>query len=100
MRDHREPAQPEQIRAAVRVGIEALPEPAGGRPDEEAADPAAAARGDLLAQGVEDGRDRSLRQLESDVAGEAVADDDVCGAAEEVAALRVAAEVEPVRVGE
>ena len=38
VRDHREAAQAEQVRAAVGVRIEPVPEAAGGRLDQEAAE--------------------------------------------------------------
>src|SRR5206468_9901136 len=91
---HHEPAQAEEVGAAVRVGIEALAETPGGRTDEHPAEGARSAGGDLLAQRVEQGADRPLDRLERDVAGEAVGDEDVRGALEDVAPLGVAAEVE------
>ena len=100
MRDHREAAQPKEVGAAVGLGVEAAAKAASGRPDEQSAHAAAAARDDFLAEGIEHGRDRPLRQLEHHVPGEAVADDDVRGAEQEVAALRVAAEVQPVCGGQ
>ncbi len=55
------------------------------------------ARGaDLLAQQVEELLDPALEQLERDVAGEAVGDDDVGGAAEQVAGLGVPLEPDPL----
>ena len=90
MRDHGEAAQPEQVRAAVGVGVEPGAETPRGRPDERAAELAGGGRGDLLAERVEQLLDRPLEQLQRDVAGEAVGDDDVGRAAQEVAALGVA----------
>src|ERR1700751_4769177 len=50
VRDDGEAAKPEQVRAAVRVRVEALPQPSGSRTDEEGADGAARVGGDLLAE--------------------------------------------------
>ena len=94
MGDHGEPAQAEQVGAAVGVGVEAATHPAGGGADQQAADLSAAAGRDLFSQRFEDDCDRALEQLQDDVAGEAVADDDVGGTEQQVAALGVAAEVE------
>ena len=77
MRDHHEAAQPEQICTAVGVGVEALPQAARGGPDQKPAELAARSRDDLLPQGVEQRLDRALEQLQADVAGEAVRDDNV-----------------------
>ena len=54
MRDHHEPPQPEEVRAAVGVGVEPLPEAARSGPDQEPAELAAPGRDDLLPQGVEE----------------------------------------------
>src|SRR5689334_18981761 len=51
--DHREPAEAEQVRAAVGVRVEAGTQATCGRPDQEAAELAARRRGDLLPQRVE-----------------------------------------------
>src|SRR5213596_2489260 len=63
-------------------------------PDQQAADLAARGGADLVADALEDRRDRAFEELEADVAGEPVADDDVAGSAEDVPALHIAAEVE------
>src|SRR5262245_13726117 len=63
-------------------------------PDQEPSDLAARRRADLVADAFEDRRDRAFEELEADVSGEAVADDDVAGPAQDVPALDVAAEVE------
>ena len=55
---------------------------------------------DVLAESVEHRLDRPFRQLQHHVPGEAVADDDIGGAEQEVTALRVAAEVEPLCRGQ
>ena len=94
MRDHDEPAQAEEVGAAVRVGVEALAQPPGGGTDEQSAEVPGRVGGDLLSQRVEQSSDRPLDGLERDVAREAVGDEDVGGALEDVAALGVAAEVE------
>ena len=99
MGDHGEAAEAEQIGTAVRLGIEPLAEPPRRGADEQAADPPPPGGDDLLTQLLEHGLDRALHQLEDDVAGEAVADDDVRGALEQPAALDVAGEVE-VALGE
>src|SRR2546430_2929426 len=100
VRDHRQATQTEEIRAAVGVGIEAVAEAPGGRADEQAAELPRRGGGDLGAKRVEEGADRALEGLENDVAGETVGDDDGVGAAEDVAALRVAAEVQVACGGE
>src|SRR5947207_5165381 len=97
VRDHREPAQAEQVGAAVRVGIEAMAEPARRRADQQAAQLARRRRRDLCAEGVEDRADRPLEELQRDVAGEAVGHDDVGSAGEQVAPLAVSLEIEVAR---
>src|SRR5689334_16096533 len=94
VRDHREPAQAEEVRAAVGVRVETGAEAPRRGLDQEAAELPARGGGHLLPEGVEEVLDRPLEQLEHDVAGEAVGHDDVGGAAQELAALGVAAEVE------
>src|SRR5205085_5719130 len=102
--DDDEAAEAEQIGAAVGVGIEPPAEPIRRRPDQETAELAARRGRDLLAERVEERLDRPLEELQADVAGEAVGDDDVGGAGEELAALDVALEAqvalgeEPVRL--
>src|SRR5581483_6916433 len=98
--DHGEAAEAEQVGAAVGVGVEPRAEAARGRPDQEAAELAPGRRGDLLAERVEELPDRALEELQREVAGEAAGDDDVGGAAEEVAPLGVAAEVDAGRLAE
>src|SRR5439155_25597181 len=95
--DHGEPAQAEQVGAAIRVRIEARAQTAGGRADQEPPELAPRGRRNLGAQRVEDVLDRPLEQLQRDVAGEAVGDDDVRRAAQQLAALDVALEVELAR---
>src|SRR6516225_2201332 len=94
--DHGEPPQAEEVRAAVRVRIEARPEAAQRRPDEQPAEPPGKGCGDLAARRVEQLADRALEQLQRDVPREAVGDDHVGRAAQQLAALRVAEEVEAV----
>src|SRR6266566_3161391 len=94
MRDYGQPAQPEQIRASIGIGIETLAEPARGRPDQQTAELGPSAGGDLVSQGTEDSGNRPFERLENDVAGEAVANDHVGGPFEQVAAFGVAPEVE------
>src|SRR5439155_1461280 len=94
VRDQRQATQTEEIRAAVGVGIEAVAEAPRGRADEQAAELPRRGGGDLSAKRVEEGADRALEGLENDVAGATVGDDDGVGAAEDVATLRVAAEVQ------
>ena len=65
--DDDEPAQAEEIGAAVRLRIEALAETACARPDENAADLPAERRPDLGPKDVEDAPDRPLERLERDV---------------------------------
>src|SRR5438105_5815806 len=97
VRDHGEPAEAEEICAAVGVGVEPVPEPPGSRANQQAAELAARRRGDLGAQRVEDRADRPFERLQDDIAREAVGDDDIGGAAEDVAALGVAGELEVAR---
>src|SRR5688572_30248448 len=94
VRDYRQPAQAEEIGTSVGVGVEALAQMPRRRPDQEAADLPTSRRADLLADPFENSLDRALEQLEADVAGEAVTDDHVAGAIQQMAALDVAAEVE------
>src|SRR5436190_15176286 len=98
VRDHREAPQSQQVRAAVGVGIEALAHPARGRPDQEPTELPAGRGGDLRTKRVEQRLDRPLEELQADVAGEAVANDDVGGALEQLAALDVAAEPKLARL--
>src|SRR5207247_6970137 len=63
-------------------------------PDEQADALDARGGADLVADALEDRRDRAFEELEADVAGEPVADDDVAGSAEDVPALHIAAGVE------
>ena len=77
MGDHGEPSQAEEVRAAVRVGVEALPEVPCRGPDQKAAYLAARRCPDLLAHALEQRADRALEELQADVPREAVADDDV-----------------------
>ena len=86
---HSEAAQAEQVGAAVRVRIEPLPQPAGGRPDQESADLAARRRHDVRPKTVECGSDRTLEGFQGDVAREAVADDDVGRLVQKLAGLDV-----------
>ena len=94
MGDHGEPAQAEQIGAAVGVGIEPLPQAAAPRAGSAGLRASRGSSWDLLAEPLEHRLDRSLEQLQADVPREAVADDDVAAAAQQLAALDVAAEVE------
>src|SRR5207253_3343412 len=77
VRDHDESAQAEEVCAAVRLRVEPLAQAARRRPDEQAAELARRGGRDLLAEGVEQVLDRPFEQLQGDVAGEAVGDDDV-----------------------
>ena len=63
-------------------------------PDQEAAELAPRGGADLVPDAFEQRPDRAFEKLQADVAGEAVADDDVAGVAQQIAALGVAAEVE------
>ena len=77
MGDHDEAAKAEEVAAAVRVRIEPCAKPSRGGADEQAAELASRRAADLRPQRLEDAADRALERLERDVAGEAVADDDV-----------------------
>src|SRR5262249_50478998 len=63
VRNHGEPAQAEEVCAAVRVGIEMLPEPARRGLDQQPAGLAACSGRDLAAQPVERRPDRPFEQL-------------------------------------
>src|ERR671911_490785 len=95
VRDHREASEPEEVRAAVGVGVEPAPETACRGPDEQPTELAAGGGGDLLAERVEQLLDRPLEQLQGDVAREAVGDDDVGREAKQLPSLRVPLEVQP-----
>src|SRR3954465_7431983 len=69
--DHDEPAQSEQVGAAVGLGVEPRPEAARGRPDQRPAELPGHRRADLGPERVEELDDRPLEQLQRDVAGEA-----------------------------
>src|SRR6185312_2358173 len=68
--DHGEAAQAEQVRAAVRLGIERRAEAPRRRADQKPTELPAPAGRDLVAERVEHGPDRPLEQLQRDVAGE------------------------------
>ena len=100
MADDRDRAQPEQDRAAGRVGVEFLAQPAERRFQQQPA-----GRGHRVLAGDVGDRPgqflrRALHHLQRDVAGEAVGDDDVDLRRRQVAALDVAGEVDPRRLGE
>src|ERR1700716_690601 len=65
--DHGESTQAEQVRAAVRVGVEPGAQPACGGSDQEAAELPSGRRHDLRAEGVEELDDGPLEQLQRDV---------------------------------
>src|SRR4051812_24428926 len=92
--DDDEALETEEIGAAVRVRIEPRAQPPRRRADEQAAELPAGCRLDLAAESAEHRADRPLERLERDVPGEAVGDEDVGGAFEDVAAFGVALEVE------
>src|SRR5437763_2253348 len=58
VRDHRNMPEPEEVCAAVGVGIEALPEPPRGRPNEQPAELPSRRGGDLGAQRIQNAGDR------------------------------------------
>ena len=89
-----EAPQAEEVGASVGVRIEAVAQSPRRRADQQAAEFSPGRRADFAAQLVEQLADRPLEELERDVAGEAVRDDDVRGSAQEVARLGVAREVE------
>ena len=94
---HSETAQAEQIRAAVRVRIEPLPQPAGGRPDQESAELAAGGRHDVRPETVERGPNGALEGFQGDIAREAVAHDDVRRLVQKLARLDVPDEPQGAR---
>src|SRR6476646_2269169 len=90
--DHGEASQAEQVGAPVGVRVEAVAELPRPRPDQQPAELSQRSRGELLAEGSQQARDRSLEELEGDVAGEAVGHDDLPACGQEIAAFRVARE--------
>src|SRR6266496_2868869 len=89
-----DPAGSQQVGAAVRVRVEPRAQPSRGGADQQTTELAPRRRADLLPQGVEELLDGAFQQLQRDVAGEPVRDDDVRGAAQQLARLGVATEVE------
>ena len=94
MGDHGQAAQTKQVRAAVGVRVEAGAHAPRRGPDQQTTEFSPGRGGDLLTQCVEKFPDRPLEQLEGNVAGEPVSDDDVGGAPQQVARLGVADEVQ------
>src|SRR2546430_17205768 len=94
MRDDDEAAQPEEVRAAVSLRVEAVAKPSRSRPDQQAAELAERGGRDLSAEPLQQDRDRPFERLQADVAREAVGDDDVSRLDEQLAALAVAGEVQ------
>ena len=98
MRDDDEPAQPEKVRTPVGLRVEPLPQSPRRRPDEQSAELPPQRGGHLCPERIERRLDRPLEELERDVSREAVADDHVSGAREQVSPLRVADEAEATRL--
>ena len=96
VRDDREAAEAQEVGASVCVGVEAGAQPAGGRTDQQAAELAPSGRPDLIAQLGEQLADRPLEELQRDVAGEAVGDDDVGRASERSRASVLPAKLSPL----
>src|SRR5262249_37384805 len=71
VRDHGKSTQAEKVGATVGVGVEPRPQASRGRSDQRAAELAAGRCRDLLAERVQELLDRSFKQLQRDVAGEA-----------------------------
>ena len=88
-------AQPEQDRAAGRVGVQFAPQAAERRSQQQPAERGERAGAGGVADGAGDCLRRPLHQLQGDVAGKAVGDDDVGLGGRKVAALDVADEVDP-----
>ena len=100
MRLDRDRAQADQVRAAVGLGVDLVAQRAELRPQQQAAELALPGRRGGLADLVEQPGAGALEQLEHDVAGEAVGDDDVDRAERDVAALDVAGEAQARVVGQ
>jgi len=98
VRDDDAAAEPEQRRATVGLGVEALAELAEPAALQQRAEPAGPGPGEGGAQLGRREPHRPFERLERHVAGEAVGDDHVDGAGHQVAALDVAREVERQRV--
>ena len=96
VRHDAEPAQAEQERAALRLGVDRVAQPAQRRPQQQPAGLRARARRRRLAHRAEQRVRGPLHHLEEDVAGEAVGDDHVGLARADGEALDVAGELEPV----
>ena len=96
----RDRPQPDQVRAAVGLGIDLVAQRPQLGPQQQAAQLALPRRRGGLADLVEQPGARALEQLEHDVAREAVGDDDVDRAERHVAALDVAGEDQPRVVGQ
>ena len=77
-----------------------MAQPASGRTDQQTAELPAERRADLVPQLAEQLLDRPFEELQGHVSREAVGHDHIRGADQEVAALDVAAEPEPVVVAE
>ena len=92
------PDDAEQRRAAVLGVVDALAEAPERPARQQVADLARERARQLFAQQLLDHLDQAFAQLQHDVAGEAVADDDVGAAREDVAGLDVADEVERRRL--
>ena len=95
------PRSPSRIAPPTEFGIHAVG--AGRRAPGAAGAPPAAASGPeraAAANRVGDGARRALQRLQRDVAGEAVGDDHVGLSREQVAALEVADEADPLGAGE
>ena len=92
--DETEPVHAEQRRAAELRRIDPARETPEGRARERRAQTRRRRRAELLAQHAADGVDHAFADLERDVAGEAVADDHVGIAVEQVVGFDVAGEVQ------
>src|SRR6187431_502300 len=95
MRDDAHPVDPEQRRTTVFGVIELPAEAAERRLQQQPTSARTQIMMDLPAKNHRQELDHALRELEDDVAGEAVADHDIGSSAKDVAALHVADEVEP-----
>src|SRR3954469_22053715 len=92
--DHGQAAKPEEIGAAVGLGIEPLAQLPGCGSDQQPAGFPARRRRNLRAKRLEECLDGALHQLQRHVSGESVADDDVGRVRQELTPLHVPDEVE------
>jgi len=99
VRDDAETTQPEQVGATLQLRVDLRAKAAERGPQQQAPSLARGEDSAASADGAEDRLGHALHQLQRDVAGEPVGDDDVSGTAGHVVALDVADELERVDPG-